>query len=40
MRYLIKMFSLEGKSVVVTCGGGILGSEVARTLGRGSRIYM
>ncbi|MCM8761926.1 MAG: SDR family oxidoreductase [Candidatus Omnitrophica bacterium] len=33
MEYLIKMFSLEGKKAVITGGGGILGSEIARVLG-------
>jgi len=41
MEYLIKMFSLEGKNAVVTGGGGVLGSEIARTLGRaGAQIFI
>jgi len=41
MEYLIKMFSLEGKNAVVTGGSGVLGSEIARALGRaGARIFI
>lgn len=34
MEYIKKLFSLEGKTAVITGGAGVLGSEIARTLGR------
>lgn len=34
MGYVEKLFSLEGKTAVITGGGGILGSEIARAMGR------
>lgn len=41
MEYLIDMFSLKGKNAVITGGGGILGSEMAKALGKaGARIFI
>ncbi|MCX8082221.1 MAG: SDR family oxidoreductase [bacterium] len=41
MEYLVKMFSLEGKKAVITGGGGVLGSEIARVLGMaGAYIFI
>lgn len=34
MGYVDKLFSLEGKTAVITGGAGILGSEIARAMGK------
>ncbi len=34
MDYIDRLFSLKGKTAVITGGGGILGSEIARAMGR------
>ncbi len=34
MEYLNRLFSLKGKIAVITGGGGILGSEIARAMGK------
>jgi len=41
MEYLKKKFSLEGKTAVITGGGGVLGGEIARGLGKaGAKIII
>ncbi len=41
MREILEMFSLEGKTVVITGGAGVLGSAIARGLGKvGAKIAL
>lgn len=41
MEYLINLFSLKGKNAVITGGAGILGSEIAKALGKaGAKVFI